>query len=151
MTQHFHFIFGNEIAVKLQITQSGKCYHKLLINGFYWCVPLIYLIIFMVLKAIQLQPLSFLGLRLILCGRTAAVGPIVKERTHGKTGICLKFECFHYHQHCQFSCYFRLIWWLILPSSLQTLKMESCDCSRNLRKWWCLNSVSSRSFSIFKK
>lgn len=69
MTQHFHFIFGNEIAVRLQITQSGKCYHKLFINGFYRCIPFIYLIVFMVHKVIHLQPLSFVGLRLILWGR----------------------------------------------------------------------------------
>lgn len=57
MTQHFHFIFGNEIPVKLQITQSGKTlpqtFHKRVL-----CVLLIYLIIVMVHKAIQWQPLS---------------------------------------------------------------------------------------------
>lgn len=60
MTQHFHFIIGNEITVKLQITQSGKCYHKLFINGFYRRVPLIYLTTFPVHKAIQSQPLACL-------------------------------------------------------------------------------------------
>jgi hypothetical protein len=43
MTQHFHFIFGNEIAVELQITQSGKMlpqtFHKrvLLVCAAYVC------------------------------------------------------------------------------------------------------------------
>ena len=87
MTQHFHFIFGNEIAVKLQISQSGKCYHKLFIRVLSMCATY-YLTAF---KVIQLQLLAFLISGWSWeAGRIAVMGPLLVEKTHGRTRICLE-------------------------------------------------------------